>query len=193
MAQTGNWVSPRLKDTDFADPPRDDEKISVFEDRVDGWHLKAAEEMLRQIESKQPPVMQHAAYALISVVFSYFEMVGQIVKRRAGEKAGATGDFVRGFKNVFPATSLTDAQVEIVYDRIRCGMFHNGYTKKGVHIDGGFTEVFEYKNNVVLLNPHLLVPAIRQHFTGLVALLKDPANTDERTRFLDLFDRPGKV
>jgi hypothetical protein len=192
MAQTGNWVSPRFKDTEFSDPPTDDDKIAVFEDRVDGWQLRIAEELLRQIEIQQPPPMQHAGYALISVLFPYFEMIGQILKKQAGEKTGATGDFVRGFKQVFPTAALTDPEIEIVYDRIRCGMFHNGYTKKGVYIDGEYTEVFEYKNGVVQLNPHLLVPAIRSHFATLAALLKDKANTEERSRFIDLFDRVGK-
>src|SRR5262245_48207051 len=126
MATTGNWVSPNYQDTKFGANPSDDDKIEIFCDRVDGWQLKIAEEMLRQIIAQQPPLMQHAAYAMISVVFTYFEMIGQIVKQKAGEKSGATGDFVRGFKEVFPTTPLKDNEIEIVHDRIRCGMFHNG-------------------------------------------------------------------
>lgn len=195
MPYTGNWVTPYHKDSDFSDPPTDDEKVTIFADRVDGWQLKIAEEMLKQIETGKPgDVMQHAAYAMTSVVFSYFEMVGQIVKKQAGECFPlATGDFIRGFRSVFPMTRLTDDQIKAIYDRIRCGMYHNGYTKRSVHIDGDYPDVVAFDNNVVKLNPHKLVPAIRVHFSSFVTMLRDRANVEERLRFVTLFGTVGRA
>ncbi len=107
--------------------PSDNDIIVVFADRVEGWQLGIAEEMLRQIEdSSIYPAMKHAGYALISVVFLYFEMIGQCVNPTGGVPS-PTVDFVRGFRDVDPNTPFSDHEIEIVYDRIRCGMYHNGY------------------------------------------------------------------
>ena len=184
-----NWVSPNYTEADKGSTPSPDDLVEVFRDRVDGWQLAIAEEMLRQIEdSPTYPRMRHAGYALISVVFSYFEMVGQCVKT-PGTKTRPTADFVAGFEDVYPGWQGRTADIETIYDRIRCGMFHNGYTKRGVYIDGEYTATFELRNGVVLLNPHLLVRDLRSHFTAFTARLESSASTDLRANLVELMNR----
>lgn len=183
------WISPNYTDTDRGPNPSTDDKIEVFRDRVDGWQISIAEEMLRQIEnSKDFPAMRHAGYALISVVFSYFEMVGQC-KAPAGSTPSPTADFIRGFKAIYPATQLTDLEIKSVYDRVRCGMYHNGYTKRGVLIDSTFTPTFSFNHGNLHLNPHTLVRDIRTHFSDFIKALCAGNNHNDRTSFESLFDR----
>jgi hypothetical protein len=55
-----------------------DQKIDLFECRVEVWQLGVAAEMLKQIEAaRNPSIWSHAAYGLVSVSFSYFEMIGK--------------------------------------------------------------------------------------------------------------------
>ena len=189
-----NWVSPHFTEADKGSNPSDDDIIVVFADRVDGWQLAIAEELLRQVEDPPAyPAMKHAGYALISVVFSYFEMIGQCVKA-TGSAPSPTADFVRGFRDVYPATAFTDPEIEVIYDRIRCGMFHNGYTKRGVYIDGDYTQTWDLDkaNNVVKLNPHRLIRDLRAHFTSFVTRLENTANQRERANLVALFNRQPK-
>jgi hypothetical protein len=94
-------------------------------------------------------------------------MIGQCVNL-AGTPPSPPADFVRGFRGVYPTTPLGPAEIEIVYDRVRCGMFHNGYTKRGVSIDGEYKQTWDLDraDNVVKLNPHLISSASCRGSTG---------------------------
>jgi len=187
-----NWVSPNYTEADKGTNPSESDLVEVFRDRVDGWQLAIAEEMLRQVEdSATYPAMRHAGYTLISVVFSYFEMVGQIIGR--GQQPSPTEDFVRGFKDVYPKTRLTTGEIKIIYGRVRCGMYHDGYTKRGVYISSRYKQTFEMKKGIVLLNPHLLIPDLRTHFGALTLRLEDPRNKKLRANLLKLMKQsPNK-
>ncbi len=182
-----SFISPTYTTADFPNPTLDD-KVEIFRDRVDGWQIAIAEELLRQITNAQPAApMKHAGYCLISITFSYFEMIGQCL----GGVTNPTNDFIRGFRAVYPTTTFPNSDIQILYDRIRCGMFHNGYTKRGVFINGTYSPTFSFDSDkTVLLNPHALVLDIRQHFTGVIVMLLDSTHTTERTHFENLFDRP---
>jgi hypothetical protein len=191
-AYTNYSISANYTEADKGSTPTTSDLVEVFRDRVDTWQLAVAEEMLWQIENPSAfPKMEHAAYGLISVVFSYFELVGQFVKT-PGTRTGATEDFVAGFIDVYSAWKGRKVDIEAIYDRIRCGMFHNAYTKLGVIIDGGYTVTFEIRNGNVYLNPHMLVRDLRTHFTGLTTRLENTANADLRKNLEDLMNRQPK-
>src|SRR4051794_30775972 len=70
------------KPTSFA------KKLRLFECRVEVWQLGVAAEMLRQIEAHHDgkSIWCHAAYGLVSVAFSYFEMIGKTVNPGSQKK-----------------------------------------------------------------------------------------------------------
>lgn len=130
-----------------------DQKIDVYECMVDVWQLGASVAMLRQIESHQPPsAWSHSAYALLSVVFSYFEMIGKSLNPSAAASGTAGNDFNVGFCDVYPAFNPPngnfsdkivqpsgpaalnpDIQPVVRFrDRVRNGIYHLGYTKGAV-------------------------------------------------------------
>jgi len=61
-------ITPMDLKNSMAKPWTDDQKLDLFECRVDVWTLGVAVAMLRQIEENTPPsVWSHAAYGLLTV------------------------------------------------------------------------------------------------------------------------------
>jgi len=185
MTDPDNWVSPTSQRKDFSDPYTLADKLRIFEERVDGWQLTIAEEMLTQINAQSPKSMQHAAYAMISVIFSYFEMIGNCLV----SASGATSKFKAGFKSVFSKLGLSNKQLAKIYSQVRCGLYHVAYTKRGVIIDGTFTDVIKITGTRIEMNPHLLIPAVRTHFKQFMVDLKAKQPNDPMiSRFEALFN-----
>ena len=123
-----------------------EQKIDFFECRVDVWQLGVAVEMLKQIEAHEPPsIWSHAAYGLLSVIASYYEMVGKVLNPQSRPRGTSSEDFNWGFCNVYPdfrlaeatspdwAEAYKDTAVPVVAEfrnLMRNGMYHLGFPKK---------------------------------------------------------------
>lgn len=171
-------ISPKFTTETFGPNPTLDEKILTFEDRELGWRFNIAE-----ATEKIP----HAGYAVISILFAYFEMVVQY-STGVSSDLGSKAAFRAGVRLVYPACGFTDDQLNTIYSRVRCGMFHNGYTKFGTLISSEFPEAIAIDNDTVLVNPHKLRPDLLAHFTGYINTLKDATKTVERANFEKIFD-----
>ena len=184
-----HYVSRKHLNTDFSSPPTLDEKITVFEDRVLGWQIEIAQEVRRQIESGgEDGALRHAGYAVVSLLFSYFEMIAQFIEGTLSQ-GGTKATFVRGFKYVYPSTTMSNSDIEEVYKRVRCGMYHDGFTKFGTLIDGSYRPSVAFDGDTVKVNPHTLVADVVSHFSNYILTLKNAANTTERGKFETTFDR----
>ena len=88
-------ISRKYSSDDFGGKPDLDQKILIFEDRVLWWQLEIAEELHRLIEAPENngKTLQHAAFALISILFSYFEMIAQYQKGESSEGNSRYGPF----------------------------------------------------------------------------------------------------
>jgi hypothetical protein len=179
-----SYISRNYLNTSFPDPSID-EKIEVFEDRVIGWQIEIAETIEKLIRTE--PSMHHAGYALVSVLFSCFEMMAQFIEGKPSD-GGSKKAFVRGFKYVYPGTKLMDAEIEGIYSKIRCGMYHDGHTKFGTLISSSYPDTFSVNGDTTLLNPHKLVADVKNHFQGYVSTLKDKMKTTERNNFEATYD-----
>ncbi len=143
-----------------------DQKIEIYECMIEVWQLGAAVAMLRQIESHQPPSSwSHAAYGLVSMTFSYFEMIGKSLNPNSGSSGTAGTDFNYGFCDVYPTFAPSngiysdkipqasgpwpinpDIQSVVQFrDRIRNGIYHLGYTKSGVLIHNNQPHVADFE------------------------------------------------
>ena len=72
------YATPDTLFRSMREPWSIDDKIRLFECRVEVWQLGVAVAILRQIEaSEQPSIWSHAAYGLVSILTSYFEMIGK--------------------------------------------------------------------------------------------------------------------
>jgi hypothetical protein len=183
-----------------------DQKIDLFECRVEVWQFGVAAAILKQIEAaKSPSIWSHAAYALVSVGFSYFEMIGKTLNPNSKTSKSASEDFNYGFCNMYPKftpangvytdklpqpSGMTwppnpDIQTVIAFrDRIRNGLYHLGYTKNGLwlHNDPGKDD-FQ-----IVPEPNSSGQGVIDHFPGFVADLRSPAK-NLQTKFVEFFDR----
>ena len=94
------------------------QKIDLFECRVEVWQFGVAAEILKQIEANQPPsIWSHAAYALVSVGFTYFEMIGKTLNPNSASSRTASEDFNVGFckltRNSGPGTPSTGTSFRV--------------------------------------------------------------------------------
>ncbi|HLN28253.1 MAG TPA: hypothetical protein VK395_10960 [Gemmataceae bacterium] len=165
-------ISRQYCDTSFGGNPNVDEKILIFEDRVIGWQIAIAEELRRLIDdpkNKGTPI-QHAGFALLSILFSYFEMITQY--KRGKDSKGKSDKFIkRGLDDVFP-NRFTDGQRKDIANLVRNGLYHTTFTKKGVLLHGQYEKSIEIKDGNVLVNPHRLVDDIKVHFEQYIQDLK---------------------
>ena len=101
-------ISPKHKRSDFPRVLTLDDKIEVFEDRTLGWQLDIAERVANGVKAddgttKCKPT-KHSGFAVLHILFSYFEMIGTLETGYTGE--GRSKEYFKeGFCSVFPAAT----------------------------------------------------------------------------------------
>jgi len=154
-------------------------KIDLFEDRVLGWHLEIARCMITINEdkgNKYSETMAHSGFALLSVIFNYFEMIGKYKNPDVNKPREL---FYLGFEDVYPEYSNPNCAKNL-YEEGRCGMYHSGITGKGIDISGGYQKsiIYEGKRNLVHINPHILVRDLIKHFSNYIDKLRNSKQSD---------------
>jgi hypothetical protein len=202
------FATPDTLYTSMPQPWSIDDKIRLFECRVEVWQLGPAVAILKQIEANQPPsIWSHAAYGLVWILTSYFEMIGKSLNPNSRTSGTAGEDFAAGFRDVYPhytlqmpdGRTLPDARLQHAWTVLRNGIYHLGYTKRGVvlHNSPDVQDDFEglpipQGGNVYTMalgvNPHSLTRTIVNHFPTFVARLKDTAQTGLRKKFKEFVD-----
>ncbi len=203
------WLSPSYQDTDFPLPHSLDAKITLFEDRVIGWKLDIADQLINGSQEKSP--IRHSGYATLDIVVSYFEMIAKyedgFIGRKSEEyfKKGVYSVFPE-FKNIPPppqtplspvgnVVSLIDVVLDLMYEGIRCGLYHSGITNGKIFLTGEIETpmAFDLQLQMLIVNPHLLVPRLKAHLHGYVAQLRDVNNADLRAKFEKRYDFDTRV
>lgn len=183
------------------------EMLDLFECRVDVWQFGPAVEILKQIEAHSgTSIWAHSAYALLAVVFTYFEMIGKILNPNSQASHTSSTDFNYGFCDVYPTFitttngDRTDAvlpDVKEFRNRVRNGIYHLGYTKGNLFIHNEpehFAEDFFVDRSLpepmYLVNPHQLTRRVVAHFPDFMRRLRDPDEQFEglRLRFRRFFE-----
>jgi len=203
------WLSPSYQDTDFPLPHSLETKITLFEDRVLGWQLDIADQIINGGQEKSS--IRHSGYATLDIVVSYFEMIAKY-------EAGFTGResekyFKYGVYSVFPefkhispsaqtplspvgkGVSLIDVVLDLMYEGIRCGLYHSGITNGKIFLTGEIETpmAFDLQHQMLIVNPHLLVPKLKAHLQNYVKRLRDTNNADLRAKFEVRYDFDTRV
>ncbi len=203
------WLSPSYQDIDFPVPHSLDTKIILFDDRVLGWKLNIADQLINGGQEKS--LIRHAGFAVLDIVFSYFEMIAKYEAGFTGReskkyfKIGVYSVFPE-FKSISPAVqtplspvgnvvSLIDVVLDLMYEGIRCGLYHSGITNGKIFLTAEIETpmAFELQNQMLIVNPHLLVPKLKVHLQDYVARLRDVNNTDLHTKFETRYDFDTRV
>ena len=87
-------------------------------------------------------------------------------------------------RRIFDKANGPEIILKSYYEQIRCGLFHDGMTKKNVVISGDFPNPINYignqtgQNGVIKINPHQFLDKIKDDFEEYVSQLKDGSVQD---------------
>jgi hypothetical protein len=176
-------ISPKHTTLDFPDGWTLEDKIEVFSARIEGWQIGIAKEIVKK-------GIPNRGFALLHIVFSYFEMIGKY-------RFGYLGDdksryyFRKGLvATLYTLTPEQEKFMNTLYASVRSGLYHLGMTKTNVvlidNIPGSIG--FNSKNNNIAIWPDRLVDDLDIRFHDYIAELQNPDNIELRTNFEKRFD-----
>lgn len=178
-------------------PWSSDDMLDLFECRVDVWQFGPAVEILKDLDrdARNPTsVWAHGAYALLGLVFTYFEMIGKTLNP-GSRPSGTSGiDFNYGFCDVYPSfapaqsADFKDSSIPDVVafrDRVRNGIYHLGYTKGNLFLwnepsQADFVVDRSSADARYFVNPHGATRTIVDHFPGFIARVRGSAPMRQR-------------
>jgi len=200
--------TPETLIDEFVAPHTPEEKLELFECRVDVWQLGVAVEILKQIEDNdQPSTWSHAAYGLVTLLTGYFEMVGKILNPDAKPWKHADKDFNVGFCDVYPEyrpAAPIGKSVPLVdgfRSRLRNGLFHLAFPKYGLilhnspKVEKDFTvlpvEAVGAPDGKVMaycVNPHGMTRTLVKHFPTVIDRIRSSPPEGLWKSFLHFYD-----
>jgi hypothetical protein len=169
--------------------------LDLFQCRVEVWQLGPAVQILKMIQAPKEERWRDAAYALLAVTFTYFEMVGKSLNQKSKPAGTAGDDFNAGFCDVYPEFSQAPLHVKAFRDRVRNGIYHLGYTKNNllIHNHPPLTSADFFVDTaatppVYYVNPEQMTLTIVEHFQKFMGRLRDANNRNLRETFRRFFE-----
>ncbi|MCK5040569.1 MAG: hypothetical protein KAR87_06390 [Candidatus Aenigmarchaeota archaeon] len=151
-------------------------KILIYEDRVKEWFLKIGVKLKQDNE---------AGFVILQIATSYIEGNQQYIEgQTSNQKSKAF--FKKAMKRIFPEIIKIvniDIFLGTFYEQVRCGLFHDGMTKKSVTISGEYPEALCFLDSNILINPHKFLDVIYENFENYISELKNKNNKDVRIKF----------
>lgn len=180
-------ISRHYSESDFLGYPSKltiENKIAIFADRVRGWQLYPAEEVIE--------ILPHSGFILLYSLLHYFEMIGKYIGGYTGER-DSPKFFKIGFKQAakylgLQGSRLTDNEMDNIYNKVRNALYHTGLIGKGVILTSEFKDAIKIANNYIIINPHKLVIALQKHFDSYLEKLNNINEKTIRQNFEKRFD-----
>lgn len=151
-------------------------KISIYEDRVNGWFLDFARKLTKEKNSE---------FVVLMICVNYLEGNQQFREGRTSSKGKSTEVLKRALKRIFPNTN--ENILNYLIDKVRHGLFHDGMTKKGALLKYGLSvPFFTFKTNEgewITLDPSLFLKEVQKDFEEYIYILKNKENKIERENF----------
>ncbi|MBQ0799417.1 MAG: hypothetical protein KBT63_09025 [Porticoccaceae bacterium] len=156
--------------------PRDIEtKIKIYEREVTEWFLSPASDLLKQDSFKN-------SFVVLMICMSYIEGVEQY-KTGIDSNKKSKKCFISSVNRLFP-DKFSDKNLEVLYSKSRCGLFHNGMVKGGVVFSSAYKNAIEFINNgeIININPELLLRRITDDFDSYIAELRSNISETDNDR-----------
>ena len=147
-------------------------KIKVYEDRVIGWFLDFAKKLSNE--------ERDAGFIVLHISIAYIEGNQQFREGKLS-KGTSTANFIKGVRRIFDKAHVPEEILKKYYQQIRCGLFHDGITKRDVSISGEYFDPLNYDNKKILINPHKFLSKVIEDFRGYIEELK--FNQESRANF----------
>ena len=177
-------ISPNYWNTDFSWPLKLEDKIEIFHDQITGWQLDIADKIIND-KSVVERLGNHAGFAALHIVLCYFETME---KYRCGfvDKYDSKKYFKDGVKRIFPEL---DSQSHDMLYKLRNGFYHgSSLTRNAMLTHDQVPLSFDPKESLLVVDPHRLVPRLREDFVEYVKQLRDTSNLQLRQNFEKRFD-----
>lgn len=170
------------KDTgEELDPRNIYTKILVYEDEVKHWLLESASNIVDYDNFMYAPIV-------LMICMSCLEGIQQL---KIGEHSnGNSRRFFRlSVKNLYPQLKDNDREINLIYEKVRCGLFHDGMLKGGSIFDYSLTQgiAFRGSGSTISINPKILLEDIKRYFDEYITELKNPNCITIRQNFDNLF------
>lgn len=183
-------ITWKHSDSDFNSPLSFDDKVTIFRERIWGWHLHIAQLCINggQVHDGSARVepIPHCGYGVLSLTLSYFETIGKHVEGYT-DKFESEKHFGIGVRTVFPELSShpagdVDSLLSALYKGARCGLYHSSQAMPGIYLSGSPAAAltFDPAEKHLLINPHLIPKKLVDHLDGYCDLLR--AGTDPRLK-----------
>lgn len=176
-------ISPHYTTLDFPNGLTLENKIDIFVDRISGWQIGIAKKIIQH-------EIQHSGFALLHIVFSYFEMIGKYSSGYVGDHESGS-NFKKGVRITFPEIGVEEEVfLNTLYKSVRNGLYHVGMTKINVALrcDIPGSIGFNSETKLLVICPDRLVDDLDIRFRDFVTTLRDPSNTELRRNFDSRFD-----
>lgn len=153
---------------------KQDTKILIYEDRMQGWFFDIAEKLKNNNE---------AGFVVLMIATSYFEANQQMREGRRSTNRESTSMINDALRRIFP--ELSSEQRRIIIEDVRQGFFHDGIARQRVFINASQRNTFEFQagNRHVTINPHLFFDRVKKDFEDYIVFLKDKTNHFDRNNF----------
>jgi hypothetical protein len=168
-----------------------EEMIEKLEFYVMQRQIGLAEIISCEFENRySPSPFKQSGYLILSVVAAYFEMIAQFLEGETSENQSKLF-FEKGFRAVYPSTSMTRSDIYKIYSVVRCGMYHGGMPKIGCHLSRHFQPGFHLCRTEIHVNPAAIVREVKAHFCQYISVLRNPVNISERDKFKKMCEEMG--
>ena len=150
-----------------------DTLIELYRDRVSGWFL----DCVRQVE-------HNGGFIMVMVAISYLEKNERY--RKGDTHTKGSGKFFRAaLRRVFP--EISEENAELFWDAVRCGLFHEGMTRRSVSISEDLPSALKADDRSIIVNPRRFLEAVAADLESYVKRLRDPAEHKLRDNFQEVF------
>lgn len=176
-------ISPKYTTLDFPNGMTLENKIDVFVDRIEGWQIGIAKQIIQH-------EIQNSGFAILHIIFSYFEMLGKYLPGYIGDNK-SKANFKRGVKATFPEIGTEEEDfLNTLYKSVRNGLYHLGMTKINTMLSCGIpTSIgFNPEKKLLVICPDLLVKDLDIRFHDYIAELRNPNKMELRKNFETRFD-----
>lgn len=195
------WITWKHETQDFPAQLSFEDKVEIFYEQTLGWHLHIADLVANggttfgEFKAGKPGYtvrpIRHSGFAVVHLCLSYLELVGSL---ESPKPLRPTKAFIAGVKSMpalIDVATVSNRALSKLYDRARCGLYHEGRTRAGVGLGfppDGRPMAYHSSNDLFNVNPERLPPVLKAHLAQLRTRLLDPTNTSLRQRFEQRFD-----
>jgi hypothetical protein len=177
-------------------------KIDIFENRTKSWFLNHAHKLIETEISENGDSKTPGEYAAMVLACSQLEgfqkfregFVGNNLSRFYFCKSimkiflNYSDEELRGLFNMEKIKEKNIQNLLILYENIRCGLFHAGFTDGKIYLNWSYEDAINTEDTNIIINPRGFVEKIIQYFEGYVEELRNRQNETLRENFVKRWD-----